>query len=415
MLAQLRDLEKIDLDSSPEQVAAQLGHMDNLCFIDSSGNFPRNYHRTISVIAAEADQIITGNISRPHSLKRVLSDYPPSSSSSLPNGGAIGWIDYDGDFTFGVYSSLLVFDHSTQQWWSNGDLATKLEPDIQQTPPSISSFSSNLSELDYITKVKQIKDYITAGDIYQVNLTQRFEAIINGPHLFPLYQILRESSPAPMATYIRLHGREILSSSPETFLKVDGSSIETRPIKGTRPRYKTPTEDLASAEELLTSEKEQAELIMITDLLRNDIGKVCAFGSVAVPELTQLEQLEHVYHLVSKIQGTLREGCDHVDAVQACYPGGSITGAPKIRAMEIIEELETVPRGLYTGAIGYFGLNQQTQLNIAIRTLSRENGKLHYHVGAGIVADSDPTAEYQETLQKAKGIRMALARYGCSS
>ncbi len=410
MLVPPRALKEISLALTPQQVAEQLGHMEDLCFIDSSGNFPKNYHRTISLVAAKADRILTGNISEASELKDVLAQ-TEGSPSPLPNGGALGWIDYDGAFTFGLYSSLLVFDHTTQQWWSNGSLAEELQAAEQQKAPTLSPFLSNFSEQDYLNKVEKIQEYIAAGDIYQVNLTQRFEAEISGSHLFPLYKSLRTSSPAPMASYMRLNGREILSSSPETFLKIDGRTVETRPIKGTRPRYTDPDKDKASAEALMASEKENAELIMITDLLRNDVGKVCTYGSVEVPELTQLEQLEHVFHLVSRIKGNLRERYSHVDAVQACYPGGSITGAPKIRAMEIIEELETVPRGLYTGAIGYFGFNQKSQLNIAIRTLSREHGKLRYNVGAGIVADSDPKAEYEETLQKAKGIRMALEHY----
>ena len=236
MLAPLRDLRKISLALTPQQVAEQLGHVEDLCFIDSSGNLPKNYHRTISLVAAQADRILTGNIAEASELKKVLAQ-AEGSASALPHGGALGWIDYDGAFTFGIYSSLLVFDHATQQWWSNGNLEEQLQPAEAQAAPTLSPFLSNFSEEVYLSKVEKIQEYIAAGDIYQVNLTQRFEAEISGSHLFPLYKALRASSPAPMAGYMRLNGREILSSSPETFLKIDGHTVETRPIKGTRPRY----------------------------------------------------------------------------------------------------------------------------------------------------------------------------------
>jgi anthranilate/para-aminobenzoate synthase component I len=196
----------------------------------------------------------------------------------------------------------------------------------------------------------------------------------------------------------------VLSSSPELFLKISGRTISTRPIKGTRPRRAGRRADEQSAQELVTSPKERAELVMITDLERNDLGQVCEFGSVTVSELLKLERFEQVFHLVSTVDGRLRPELDAVSALRACFPGGSITGAPKKRAMEIIAELERTPRGLYTGAIGYFGFNGESQFNIAIRTLVIENGQAHFHAGAGIVADSEPEKEWQETLDKAAGI-----------
>jgi anthranilate/para-aminobenzoate synthase component I len=211
-----------------------------------------------------------------------------------------------------------------------------------------------------------------------------------------------------MSAYLSLQEREVLSSSPETFLKMNGRRIETLPIKGTRPRFKDKKRDEESAKDLLESAKERSELVMITDLERNDLGQICDYGSVKVEEMLKLEKLEHVYHLVSKVSGELRDDVDHWQALEKCFPGGSITGAPKKRAMEIIDELEDEKRGLYTGAVGYIGFNQVSQFNIVIRTLVREGDDLHYHVGAGIVADSDAVAEYEETLQKAEGIRLAL-------
>jgi anthranilate/para-aminobenzoate synthase component I len=191
---------------------------------------------------------------------------------------------------------------------------------------------------------------------------------------------------------------------------MSGSSVRTRPIKGTRPRRADALADEHSAFDLITSPKEIAELVMITDLERNDIGQVCEFGSVTVPELLKLERHEQVFHLVSTIQGRLRSEMDHAEALRACFPGGSITGAPKKRAREIIAELETTPRGLYTGAIGWLGFNGESQFSIAIRTVVIEGDEAHFHVGSGIVADSDPAAEWQETLDKAAGILLAAER-----
>lgn len=213
-----------------------------------------------------------------------------------------------------------------------------------------------------------------------------------------------------MSAYLDTGTQEILSSSPELFLRLSGNHIETRPIKGTRPRFDDAAADLRSSHELKTSEKEMAELLMITDLLRNDLGRICEYGSVRVEALARLESLAHVHHLVSTISGTLNQNLHHLDALARCSPGGSITGAPKKRAREIISELEPTPRGLYTGSLGYFGLNGESQFNILIRTLIHEKttGLAHYQVGSGIVADSSPKAEYQETLHKAKGLRLTL-------
>ncbi|RYD24643.1 MAG: anthranilate synthase component I family protein, partial [Verrucomicrobiaceae bacterium] len=216
---------------------------------------------------------------------------------------------------------------------------------------------------------------------------------------------------APMAAWLSLDGREDLSSSPETFLKISGRGIETQPIKGTRPRFADPDEDRRSAYELQTSAKEISELVMITDLLRNDLGQVCGYGTVMVSEMLRLETLAQVHHLVSTVVGILSPEISAVGALAACFPGGSITGAPKKRAMEIIRELEQRPRGIYCGAIGWLGFNGESSFNIAIRTLVREGNHLSYQVGAGIVADSDPEKEYEETLHKAAGIRLAIQRW----
>jgi aminodeoxychorismate synthase component I len=321
-----------------------------------------------------------------------------------------GWVGYGGDFTFGVFPEMLVHVHDSGEWWEIGTLSEALREPVRE-PFEIGSFVSGITREAYLESVRRVQEWIAAGDIYQVNLSQSYIAPVHGGSLFPLYEHLREASPAPMAAWMSLDGKEVLSSSPETFLKLSGRGIETRPIKGTRPRFSDHDDDLRSAYELQTSPKEIAELVMITDLLRNDLGQVCEFGSVKVAEMLKLETLEQVHHLVSTVVGTLREDIDAIEALAACFPGGSITGAPKKRAMEIIDELETRPRGLYCGALGWLGFNGESQFNIAIRTLVREGDSLTYDVGGGIVSDSDPQKEYDETLHKAAGIRLAIERW----
>jgi len=268
---------------------------------------------------------------------------------------------------------------------------------------------ANMTRDDYERAVRRILDYIAAGDVYQINFTQRFEATTSArPAL--LYHALRTVNPAPFAAYLDCGVGQVLSSSPERFLRIRGREIQTRPIKGTRARTGNEQADQKAARELLMSAKDQAELLMITDLERNDLGRVCVYGSVHVPELVALESYATVLHLVSTVEGRLADGVTAVDAIRACFPGGSITGAPKIRAMEIIDELEPSARGVYTGAIGYLGFNDCSDFNIAIRTMIHQDGKVHFHAGGGIVADSVPALEYEETLHKARGMVQALAR-----
>lgn len=401
--------KKVDLSLQPAEVARRLSHLEGMVFFDSSGNLPVNFASPVSIIAAEPVRVVTGEGCDFAELRSVMSSYETSSNQvSFPTGGAFGWVDYNGDFCFGIYESCLVYDHSASQWYEVGELVGKMA-EAELLDFKVGDFYAHTSKDEYISGVKKVKDYIRAGDIYQVNLTQKFSTKLESGSLFSLYDALRSSTPAPMSLYLNLEDREVLSSSPESFLKMDGLRIETRPIKGTRPRFKDKKRDEASARELLASAKERSELVMITDLERNDLGQICEYGSVNVDEMLQLEKLEHVYHLVSKVSGKLRNDVDHLQALEKCFPGGSITGAPKKRAMEIINELESEDRGLYTGTVGYVGFNNVSQFNIVIRTLIREGSELHYHVGAGIVADSVAEAEYEETLHKAKGIRRALS------
>jgi len=265
----------------------------------------------------------------------------------------------------------------------------------------------NLKKSEYIRRVKKAKEYIKNGDIYQVNFSHRFSA---GIPIEPmdLYYILREKNAAPYSAYLRYPGFSIGSSSPERFLCLKNDMIETRPIKGTRPRGKDDSQDARHAKDLEESAKDRAELNMIVDLERNDLGKFCYYGTVKVAEHAVIEKYARVMHSVSTVTGQVKAGVGIADMIKATFPGGSITGAPKIRSMEIIDELETVARGAYTGSIGYISVDGTMDLNIVIRTFIIKGGRFYYNVGGGIVADSDPGLEYQETLDKGTALADTL-------
>lgn len=396
-------------------VAKRLEWLGGLVFFDTVGNIPSGWGRACSVIAALPTEIFTGDIFSEADLgmlrRSLRQNARTSGDQGFPQGGLCGWVTYEGKFVFGEYREMLIRDEQNGDWWEIGGLSEKLgEPLPSSACPE--SFTPQTKREDFVRSVDRAKEWIAAGDIYQVNLAQAFEAEVSGEgSLLALYEMLRDATPAPMAAWMALDGKEILSSSPELFLKVSGRGIETRPIKGTRPRFSDSDEDRRSAVELQTSPKEISELVMITDLLRNDLGQVCDFGSVEVSRMLELESLAQVHHLVSTIRGTLRSDQDALSALAACFPGGSITGAPKKRAMEIIQELDQRPRGVYCGAIGWLGFNGESEFNIAIRTLVRDGNNLSYQVGAGIVADSIPEEEFQETLHKAEGIRLGVERF----
>ncbi|HET7544770.1 MAG TPA: aminodeoxychorismate synthase component I [Polyangiaceae bacterium] len=275
------------------------------------------------------------------------------------------------------------------------------------TPRASGKCASVFSRSEYLSAVEAIRSYIVEGDVYQVNMSQRFQARFNGDP-FAAFAAMFEANPAPFFAYINAGDHQIVSTSPERFIKLENGQVETRPIKGTRPRGKTPAEDAALREELAGSAKDEAELSMIVDLLRNDIGKVCRPGSVRVLEHKRLEAYQNVYHLVSIVKGELDAGMNAVDLLRATFPGGSITGCPKIRAMEIIDELEPVRRHVYTGSIGYLGFDGGLDLSIAIRTATFTGGKVVFSVGGGIVFDSDPGSEFEETLHKGRTLMNAL-------
>lgn len=319
------------------------------------------------------------------------------------------------DMCFGIYDWAVVVDHKEQKSWLVSDsgcdidkerwhelVATFSEPQIDHplTPFTITSaIESNLTVQQYADAFERIQRYIHDGDCYQVNLAQRFSVGCQGDP-WQAYKKLRCINPSPFGAYMNTPYGQILSSSPERFLRVDERSVETRPIKGTRPRSQEVGVDERLRLELQNSKKDRAENLMIVDLLRNDLGKSCSPGSIEVPELFKVESFPNVHHLVSTVTGKLSKGDDALSLMSGCFPGGSITGAPKYRAMEIIDELEPVPRGIYCGSIGYIGYDGNMDTNIAIRTMIHAEGEIQFSAGGGIVSDSDMESEYQETLDK---------------
>jgi para-aminobenzoate synthetase component 1 len=367
-------------------------------------------------------------------------------------GGAVGYFGYDlchfierlpsttlDDFRlpecyFAFYDAIFAFDHlegrayliatgfpemdEGQRLKRAGmrleDMKTRLYPRRSVIAPSGSparsrelTLKSNFSPEEYVESVSRVREYIAAGDVFQVNLSQRFQADLEIPP-YELYRILRKVNPAPFASYLNFDGVAVVSASPERFLRVQGDLVESRPIKGTKPRGRDPGEDQKLAQELTHSIKDRAENVMIVDLERNDLGRVCSYGSIKVTELAVLETFPTVFHLTSTIIGRLHRSKSDIDLLKATFPGGSITGAPKVRAMEIIDELEPTKRSVYTGSIGYLSFNGDLDIDIAIRTFIVKEGRAYFQVGGGIIYDSDPEAEYVETLDKAKALIQAL-------
>jgi para-aminobenzoate synthetase component I len=376
-----------------------------------------------------------------HTLRTKATD-----AGGLPfAGGAIGYFGYDLGrrierlpeiakdrehlpwMAFGIYDWAVVVDHHARQSWLVGagrDIRTRARwqelvarfsahvPDPAGTDFSVLGQPlTNFPPEAYRAAFNKVMDYIGAGDCYQVNLAQRLSCKVDGDD-WAAYRALRELSPAPHSAYLRLPFCHVLSSSPERFLELRGDRVKTRPVKGTRPRDREPGRDRQLALELLNSSKDRAENLMIVDLLRNDLGKVCEPGSIVVDRLFEVESFATVHHLVSTVGGRLAKGRDALDLVRAAFPGGSITGAPKLRAMQIIEELEPDRRGIYCGAIGYIGFDGDMDLNIAIRTLANSAGEMRFWVGGGIVADSEADAEYEETLDKAAAMLRVLESFG---
>jgi para-aminobenzoate synthetase component 1 len=383
----------------------------------------------------------------PFRLVREALGPPVQNLSGIPFcGGAMGYFAYDlgrrieslpasaqrdvalPEMAIGIYDWAVVVDHHKRRSWlvsqeRNADTGRRwrqLEQLFRSPPPArlprftvLSGVRANMDRAAYVRAFDRIQAYIREGDCYQVNLAQRFEVDVEGD-AWDLYLALRRSNPAPYAAFLRLPQGSVLSSSPERFLNVVDGRVETKPIKGTIHRSAYAYEDKALAAKLLESEKDRAENLMIVDLLRNDIGKNCQTGSVAVPKLCALESFATVHHLVSTVTGRLAEGRDAIDLLRGCFPGGSITGAPKLRAMQIIEELEPQRRSVYCGAIGYVGFDGNMDTNIAIRTALHCGGRLYYWAGGGIVADSRADAEYEECFAKAAAALRLFERKAAS-
>lgn len=330
------------------------------------------------------------------------------------------------DMSIGIYDWAIVLDHrqkaaklvSQQRFAETKILLPEILERLRRAgelPANTFSvqghITSNFTPDSYVAAFAKVQNYLYAGDCYQINLAQRFSAVASGDAL-GAYLALRSLSPAPYSAFLNLPHAQVLCASPERFLRVQNGTVETKPIKGTRPRSRDAKQDRQLADELGKHPKDRTENLMIVDLLRNDLGKSCIPGSVRVPKLFEVESFANVHHLVSTVEGKLAKGCDALHILRDCFPGGSVTGAPKQRAMEIIEQLEPHRRGIYCGAIGYVGFDGNMDSNIVIRTLVYSDNEIRCWAGGGIVADSDVAAEYQETLDKAAAMLNLLNRYG---
>ena len=403
--------------------------------------------------AIERAGVIT-NADKPfiETLRELMNSFQSPFVPGLPRftGGAVGYLGYDtaawfepttarddapadqDQAGFMLFDTVLAFDHvqhrilliANARISGEEDLKSlyqfacakieflegELERSLSLKRPSGSdalALVSNVTQEAYESIVKRAKEYIAAGDIYQVVLSQRFEAEV-GVDAFTVYRALRHVNPSPYMFFIRMGDRSIVGSSPEMLVRVEGRHAVTHPIAGTRPRGKSEEEDRRLADELKRNEKERAEHVMLVDLGRNDIGRVCDYGTVRVPTFMGLERYSHVMHLVSVVEGDLADGRDRLDALVSCFPAGTVSGAPKVRAMQIINELEPTRRGLYAGAVGYLDFAGNLDFCIAIRSILLEGGRAYIQAGAGIVADSNPTAEYEETRDKARAMIRAL-------
>ncbi len=394
-------------------------------------------------------------------LRRLLHSYRIPRIPGLPDfsGGAVGYLSYDMNRFFEptlpdiarddlqlpnlyvmIMQDVIAFDHETRECYcltlipvdglTEGSYQLALErlsnysktishskapidatdwEELRQRPLHHSNKMTDVSfaQAEFEQAVRQVQRYIAQGDVFQVNLSVRQSRPMQVSAV-EIYEVLRKLNPSPYMGYLHFPEFQLVSASPELLIKVRDGEVSTRPIAGTRPRGRDDAEDERLAGELINNEKERAEHVMLVDLERNDLGRVCRHGSVEVSEFMVVEKYSHVMHIVSHVRGMLADGKDAFDAVEAAFPGGTITGAPKVRTMEIIEELEPVKRGVYTGSIGWFGSNGELEVNIAIRTLVAKDGLAHVQAGAGIVIDSQPEAEYYESLKKAEALWKAL-------
>lgn len=456
-------VQKLPANLELQECRRRLHHLPHLLLLESSLRHP-GLGRYSFLMADPVRWLMPDSIEQ---LREPLAQYKTQAIPDLPpfTGGLAGMISYDHNrnletiqpanfdefkvptLAFGLYDVVVAFDHVSGESWliSQGfgatpdtcrqtvakerfdlfhSLLTSQSPPNkppQQTEPSIPVsklapqypvdglpfLTSNFSEAQYLATVQKCIDYIYAGDVFQINLAQRLLAEANCDST-ELYDRLRKQNPATFSCYFDLGDTQVISSSPERLISIRNGLVETRPIKGTRPRSGDVQTDNAVSQQLLSSEKDRAENVMIVDLMRNDLSRFCTDDSIEVAQLCGLEKYQSVFHLVSVIRGQLRPDQDAFSALEATFPGGSITGAPKVRAMEIISELEPTARGTYCGSIGYIGADGNADFNILIRTITAQDGYWQFPVGGGLVAQSTPELEYQETWTKAQGMLKAI-------
>lgn len=439
-------------------------HLPNVVFLDSAdqregcGDYSYIAIDPFAVLSSKNGEIVFDGVTQKGNpfdfLRKKLKDFFCKSLPGLPpfQGGVAGYFAYDlyqhledlplhqvddmqfPDMVLGFYDLVMAWDHRQKKAWifssgfpcaDNAARAARAKARMtwllsffwdksqvllgQNTAVRSDAIMADMGSQQYESSVRQVIDYILAGDIFEANISQRFQMDVPDGFCLPtLYARLRKLNPAPFAAYLQFDAVTLISASPERFLRVENNDVESRPIKGTRPRGLTESEDLRYAEELRYSEKDHAENVMIVDLLRNDLSKVCQNHTVKVPQLCGLESYATVHHLVSVITGRLKPGCDALDLFQASFPGGSITGAPKIRAMQIIAEIEPTARGPYCGSVGYIGFNGNMDSSIVIRTFAVKNHRLTFQSGGAVVADSQPAEEYAETFVKAHALYRVL-------
>ena len=447
----------IELDPVPEplEVCERLARLPYPILLDSAAGHDRTGR--YSYFAADPVRVFEARVPDDPlpAAREALRACAAEGDPALPpfQGGLAGYVGYDygrvlervpaprsddldvPDVLLGLYDWVISWDHQAERAWlvstglpearaASADRAARRADRVQELlsrpapaplqraegegPEARGPLRSNFTRNQYLAAVSRVREYILAGDLFQANISQRFDAPLAGAP-FDLYRRLRHRSPAPYAAWVDAGRFQLMSASPERFLRLDGGRVETRPIKGTRPRSADPARDAGLAAELSASAKDRAENVMIVDLLRNDLSRVCRPGSVRATELLALEAHPTVYHLVSTVTGELAAGCDAFDLLCAAFPGGSITGAPKVRAMEVIAELEPSRRAAYCGSIGYLSVTGDMDTSIVIRTCIATGGRVYFQAGGGIVADSDPAAEYEETLDKARALIESLA------
>lgn len=449
--------EELSFFPQPESIISIVGSHSASFFLDSSD--PNHADSLFSFAGINPSEIWTGDDNPWQVLPKVVEAFWDTIPTPFPfAGGILGYLDYETRLFaekggvrnkqglvpghwFAQYDAVLVMDHRSRKayvacWREDRNMLQKAKEEWRDllehapssaplTPPSpIPSTPSTVlrtgslrtgkgegiiipSRDSFAKKVLRIKDYLAAGDAYQVNLTERFEAL--SPLLVSVvYGRLRRLSPAPFSAFVNAGAFQILSSSPESLLNIRDGIATTRPIKGTRRRSPLEKEDYHLRKELMDSAKDRAELLMIVDLERNDLGKVCECGSVNVEYLRELESYAQLHHLAATVRGRIKKGLGPLEVLRALFPGGSVTGAPKKRAMEIIDELEENSRSIYTGALGYIGAGGSAHFNIPIRTMTQVGQKVYFHAGCGIVADSEPELEYEEMMLKTEGMMEAL-------